>query len=186
MEYSKHMASLQPSGTNAPANHLCSDCGLCCNGSLFIWVKLRHAELAPVTQLGMTIFDDHPTQRGFLLPCPQWQSKCTIYDNPNYPHACRAFNCTLLKKLMNNDVTLPAALGTIAVIKEQIDWLKVRLPPSSSTNFREQLVALLEGTAPAPGLAGLGDEFAQRANALLADYEEILGITDLLEKPIID
>ena len=61
---------------------LCKSCGLCCTGHLFVWAKLRPAELDPAEALGLTVFRSDPNQRGFSQPCPLWNGECTIYDSP--------------------------------------------------------------------------------------------------------
>lgn len=183
--YSGVMPTVPPSQedpvNNTDANRLCSACGLCCNGRLFIWVKLRPAEFAPAASMGLRTFQDHPTQRGFHQPCPLWQGICAIYGSPNYPHSCRSYKCKLLKQLINQDVDLPAALAVIQGLIGQVEALERQLPPSDSANFRERLVALLEGTAPPPDLAALGEDLTVMAHDLLSAYEDILGVTGLLE-----
>src|ERR1041384_3870883 len=103
-----------PKETNeTPANTLCKSCGLCCTGHLFIWTKLRSAELDSAEALGLHVFRSVPHQRGFSQPCPLWQGQCTIYASPDYPHFCRTYKCRLLKKLMEETVSLSESLRTI-------------------------------------------------------------------------
>src|SRR4030095_17126719 len=42
------------------ANVLCRACGLCCTGHLFVWAKLRPAELDPAEALGLSVFRSDP------------------------------------------------------------------------------------------------------------------------------
>jgi uncharacterized protein len=170
----------------SPANILCRACGLCCTGHLFIWAKLRPSELDPAEALGMRVFRADPTQRGFSQPCPLWQGVCTIYASPHYPHICRAYRCRLLKEMLGETVSLPGALQTVEQAKAMIQELEAYLPASSQPNFRERLVARLaalerQKTSSPPGDTDL--EFQQKAAALLLYYEQVFGVTDVLDQP---
>jgi hypothetical protein len=166
----------------SPANRLCKACGLCCTGHLFIWTKLRSAELDTIEALGLNVIRSVPSQRGFNQPCPLWQGQCTIYTSTSYPRFCRTYKCALLKKLLDETTSLPEALSQVEHAKEMIHELEDLLPDSPNPNFRERLVAHLEV------LAGLKEsrgneaaEFRQKAGILLALYEAVFGVDDLIE-----
>jgi uncharacterized protein len=164
----------------SPANILCRSCGLCCTGHLFIWAKLRPSELDPAEALGMSVFRSDPNQRGFSQPCPLWQGECKIYASPHYPHVCRAYQCKLLKEMIGETISLPDALGSIEQAKAMIRELEALLPASSMPNFRERLVAELEK----PTLQENTDpEFRRKAYALLLFYENVFGVTDVVDRP---
>jgi hypothetical protein len=158
---------------------LCRSCGLCCTGHLFIWAKLRPSELDPAEALGLTVLRSHPRQRGFNQPCPLWQGDCTIYDSPHYPHGCRAYRCKLLKTMQAEGISLPEALQTVEQVKGTIADLEKLLPASTMPNFRERLVARLE----APGQEDADQEFRRKADELLNVYEQVFGVTDVVDKP---
>src|ERR1041385_1413775 len=164
--------------TETSANTLCKACGLCCTGHLFIWAKLRPAELDPAEALGLTVILSHPRQRGFNQPCPLWQGECTIYTSKHYPHGCRAYKCKLLKEMMREDISLVEALNKIEQTKEMIHELDELLPNAPSGNFRERLVAYLEGYGQKDS------ELLRRAEELLHVYENVFGVNDLVERPI--
>ncbi len=169
-------------GNESQANLLCKSCGLCCTGHLFIWAKLRPSELDPAEKLGMTVFRSDPRQRGFSQPCPLWQGQCTIYTSPHYPHVCRAYKCKLLKEVIAENISLPGALKFIDQAKEMIRELEPLLPASPNPNFRERLVARLENPDAFTKLQ-TDPEFQQKANELLAFYDRVFGVSDLVEKP---
>jgi hypothetical protein len=158
------------------ANDLCKSCGLCCTGHLFIWTKLRSVELDSMEKLGVQVLRSDPQQRGFNQPCPLWDGQCTIYDSPHYPRFCHTYKCKLLKKLLDEAISLADALKTIRQAKEMIRDVEMLLPSSSNTNFRERLVAQLEG------LKNTTPEFLQKVDALLAVYEKVFGVKDLIDK----
>ena len=168
------------------ASILCKSCGLCCTGHLFIWAKLRPAELDAAEALGMTVFRSDPGQRGFSQPCPLWQGECTIHSSPHYPHVCRAYQCKLLKEMLRKNTSLTEALSVVEQAKGMIHELEALLPESPHINFRERLAAQLEA---AEGLSGSGGpeetdpELQLKAETLLTFYEQVFGVTDLIEKP---
>ena len=116
-------------------NTLCKSCGLCCTGHLFIWTKLRSAELDAAEVLGLNVFQSVPSERGFSQPCPLWQGQCTIYSSPHYPHFCRTYKCKLLKKVLDETTSLPDALTSVQQAKEMIQELELRLPPFVAREF---------------------------------------------------
>jgi len=172
--------------TNEPqANILCTACGLCCTGHLFIWAKLRPGELDPAEALGMTVFRSDPNQRGFSQPCPLWQGQCTIYDSPHYPHVCRAYQCKLLKEVLREDASLSDALTLITQVKEMIHDLEALLPFASNHNFRERLVTYLEHLEhlkTSVTQQSTDSDLRQKAEALLTFYDQVFGVNDLVEK----
>jgi hypothetical protein len=170
------------------ANILCRSCGLCCTGHLFIWAKLRPSELDPAEALGMHVFRSEPNQRGFSQPCPLWQGECTIYASADYPHVCRAYKCKLLKEILGETIPLSDALVTIEQAKGMIREVEALLPVSSTLNFRERLVAQLENlerlkTPNGNGQENTDLEFRRKAAALLTFYEQVFGVTDVVDKP---
>ena len=168
--------------SESQANILCRSCGLCCTGHLFVWAKLRPAELNPAETLGMTVFRSDPSQRGFSQPCPLWQGQCTIYASPHYPHVCRAYQCKLLKEVLAENTSLPNALTVIEQAKEMIHGVEALMPNSPHTNFRERLVAHLESLEESTEQGNMDLEFRLKADALLTFYEEVFGVDDLIER----
>ena len=172
--------------SQSQAEILCKSCGLCCTGHLFIWAKLRPSELDPAETLGMTVFRSDPGQRGFSQPCPMWRGQCTIYHLPQYPHVCRAYKCKLLKQMLAGQTSLTSALEAIEQAKALIQELDVFLPHAPGPNFRERLVAYLENQQPMDASrSSQGDtvpELRQKAEGLLAFYEEVFGVDDLIER----
>jgi len=159
----------------SPADVLCTSCGLCCTGHLFLWAKLKSIEVETVRGLGLNVLGVEPENRGFGLPCPLWAGKCPIHTSPDYPHACRTYKCKLLKLVIDESVPLSDALDVIEQVKEMIKEIKALLPASPSNNFRERLVAHLENPQ------NTDMEFRKKARELLVLYEKQLGVTGLVD-----
>ena len=154
---------------------LCKSCGLCCTGHLFIWSKLRSAELDSAQALGLNVIRE-PRQRGFSQPCPLWQGECTIYASPHYPRFCHTYKCKLLKELLDESTTLPASLKVVRQAMGMIEELESLLPASPNISFRERLVARMERE-------DIELEFRLKADTLLTFFEKHFGVTDFFDKP---
>lgn len=167
------------------ANTLCKACGLCCTGHLFIWTKLRSAELDSLEELGLKVIRSVPRHRGFNQPCPLWKGQCTIYESPTYPHFCRTYKCALLKNVLDETTTLPEALSLVEQTKGLIQDLEALLPDSGNPNFRESLAAQMEALENPKETAGDEDvEFQRKGSSLLALYEKVFGVDDVMEMPL--
>ena len=129
----------------------------------------------------MQVFRSDPSHRRFSQPCPLWQDQCTIYDTPHYPHVCRAYKCKLLKKLLNDEISLPNALTDVGQTKEMISELELLLPSSSSNNFRERVVAQMEALQQSARQEKAEFEFSLKAEALLILYDEVFEVKDFLD-----
>jgi uncharacterized protein len=104
---------------------LCTECGLCCNGSLFSDVELSGAkEITGLEALGVNIEDGDGSAAGLLVqPCNALRGKrCGIYEHR--PKCCRTFECRLLKEVQTGRVTINKARETIAIVGREISAIK--------------------------------------------------------------
>lgn len=152
---------------------LCKSCGLCCTGHLFIWSKLRSAELDSAQALGLRVIRE-PHQRGFSQPCPLWDGVCTIYTSPQYPRFCHTYKCKLLKELLEENIPLEESLAAVQQAMEMIQELETFLPASSTISFRERLVICME-----QGQAN--SDFQLKAKALLKFFNNHFGVHDFFD-----
>lgn len=166
----------------APASVLCTSCGLCCTGHLFLWAKLKSVEVVTARELGLNVLGTEPEHRGFGLPCPLWAGKCPIHTSPDYPHACRTYKCKLLKQVVDEGAPLPDALAVVEQTKVMIKELKTLMPDSQSNNFRERLVVHLERLDESTTLGNVELEFQRKAGELLILYKKQFGVKDLVDR----
>ena len=160
--------------TRSDATTLCKACGLCCTGHFFSWAKLKSTELKTAAELGLHVLGSEPGQRGFNQPCPLWDGECTIYSSPHYPHFCGLYKCSLLKKVLDERVSLTEALSLVQQTKEMIAEVESMLPRSSNRNFRDRLVQALENENPEI-------TFRKKVHDLLFMYEHRFGVKDLID-----
>ena len=108
---------------------LCTQCGLCCDGSLFGDVELAgRAEATGLEILGLEIEDDGDREV-LIQPCRALRgTRCSIY--PHRPECCRTFECRLLQDTRRGAVSfdraqahIGEALGQIARVKELMSQL---------------------------------------------------------------
>ncbi len=101
---------MEPSLTDT----LCTQCGLCCDGSLFADVELvGQPEAMRREIMGLGIVDEE-TEVGLLShPCRALQGRrCSIYGHR--PKCCRIFECQLLQDAQQGAVTPERATEQIA------------------------------------------------------------------------
>jgi len=102
-----------------PAQSLCTRCGICCNGVLFVDVELRKADSA--ARLEALHFELFAKGRklAFEQPCRCLDgSHCSVYESR--PAHCRAFKCALLQQVGAGKATVASALQTIARAKRMV------------------------------------------------------------------
>lgn len=131
----------------------------------------------------MRVIRSVPSQRGFNQPCPLWKGECTIYASESYPHFCRTYKCSLLKKLLDETTTLREALNLVEQTKAMIQDVDALLPDSPNPNFRERLAAHIESLEDRKGPDRLPSmKLQDKADALLALYENVFGVIDVIER----
>jgi Fe-S-cluster containining protein len=117
------MARAPKASNDLIAENICLSCGMCCNGVIFADVKLLPQEdAAALLSLGLPLLRGSISRKQtavapvtkwrFLQPCAAFDGcRCRIY--PSRPKYCREFDCKLLKKAQQVDVTLREALRVI-------------------------------------------------------------------------
>jgi len=166
----------------SPSNLLCKSCGLCCSGHLFAWVRLNAPELDSAQSLGLNVIRDDPRQRGFTQPCPLWDGMCTVYASPDYPRTCKTYKCIVLRRLLDDDISLPAALTVIQETLALIREIEPLLPASTAISFRERLIAHKEFIeSKAREQEEVDAEFLRKTEILLTYYEDRFGVDDFID-----
>jgi Fe-S-cluster containining protein len=106
---------------------LCTNCGLCCNGTLFADVELGgRAEVARLEIMGMDVENEDRNTGLLSQPCAALRgTRCGIYAHR--PKCCRQFQCNLLQDAEHGAVTVERALEHIADAQEQIRRVRTML-----------------------------------------------------------
>jgi Fe-S-cluster containining protein len=103
---------------------LCTQCGLCCDGSLFADVELAgRAEAGGLEVMGLEIEDDDADGGLLVLPCRALQGRrCSIYAHR--PQCCRTFECRLLQDVRHGAVGIERAAEQIAETLKRVGRVK--------------------------------------------------------------
>ena len=127
------------------ATALCLACGFCCDGTLHTHTILLAEEVDAATNVGLTVgtVQDRPA---FQQPCSRFRDgRCSIYERR--PHVCRRYECALLKRHLDGEITLEQALRLVGVAQKQLGVFRGRAPDAVS--FMRFLKALEAATASA-------------------------------------
>ena len=90
---------------------ICTECGLCCDGSLFSKVRIKdETDKQLVENLGMLTFESEG-QLYFPQPCTSYTGTCSVYHGR--PHTCQKFFCEPLRKANKGDISLEEATKKI-------------------------------------------------------------------------
>jgi len=162
---------------------LCKACGLCCTGHLFSWVQIKKLEHTSLRKLGLTVVQPDEKRHGFSQPCPMWEGECTIYKTKNYPSGCRAFNCKLLRELLDESVSLPRALRVVKRTKKKIDVIEKLLPSSQYMSFRDRVVEQLSYLSRSTRLTLAESELQAELNSVLNEIENRFGVRNFNNIP---
>ncbi len=106
---------------------LCTNCGLCCDGTLFADVELvGKAEVVRLEIMGMEVENEDRNTGLLSQPCTALRgTRCGIYAHR--PNCCRVFQCHLLQNAQRGAVTVERALEQIADAREQIVQVRAML-----------------------------------------------------------
>jgi Fe-S-cluster containining protein len=99
--------------------NLCTNCGLCCDGSLFAEVELRsRRESIKLESIGLEVEEDDDGDL-LLQPCGALKgTRCSIYHFR--PGCCRTFECRLLRDVEEGKRTMAEALEVIQGTRQLI------------------------------------------------------------------
>jgi Fe-S-cluster containining protein len=155
-------------------DRLCTQCGLCCDGSLFADVELAgRAEATRVEVMGLRI-DDDADARLMLLPCAALRgTRCSVYAHR--PQCCRTFECRLLQDTRRGAVSVERAEEQIAEAFRRIRRVKELLAQlgqsDASLPLKERCAEALAGRADASPQAKRNRAALEQA---MAEVERLL------------
>lgn len=155
-------------------DRLCTQCGLCCDGSLFADVELAsQAEATRVEVMGLRI-DDDADARLMLLPCAALKgTRCSVYAHR--PQCCRTFECRLLQDTRRGAVSVEQAEEHIAEAFERIRRVKDLLALLGQRDARLPLKERCAETLANPATAGPDTKRNRAAlEAAMSEVEALL------------
>jgi|LauGreDrversion4_2_1035121.scaffolds.fasta_scaffold62340_4 Fe-S-cluster containining protein len=139
----------------SPSGSLCTQCGLCCDGTLFGRVELLLADdVEGLKAHGFRIVAGLKPR--FAQPCPALAPDCTCRIYAQRPQQCRAFDCALLLRVQSGEVGVDAAERLVRRTRKQ------------AARVRELLEALGDRSRRLP----LSQRFSRLRRRLEAEAEE--------------
>lgn len=130
-----------PSSRGTDGSRLCLECGLCCNGVLHGYVKLRPDEIPGLRRSGLLIVESEAGP-SFRQPCLCYQDDhCTVYAER--PRSCRGYRCKLLDRYESGELTWEKSSQRVRQAKELVASLLRRLEPEGSVEELWQRVHAL-------------------------------------------
>jgi uncharacterized protein len=109
---------------------VCSFCGMCCDGTLFDWGKLRSDEVAHAEAIGLVVRRQRDGAPGFDQPCAQFQNGCcAVYEQA--PSVCRSYECRLLPEAAAGRMSMDDCLDVIQMMRSVTQRIEesIGVPP---------------------------------------------------------
>ncbi|MFP6685525.1 MAG: YkgJ family cysteine cluster protein [Polyangiaceae bacterium] len=143
------------------AADLCTDCGLCCDGTLFSSVSLDPAGLITAREHRLPVLETVDSCK-LQMPCPALRDVlCGVYEDR--PEECADFSCDLLERVEGGQQSFEGARRII----EETRALRARLSETiGDTPWWTARRSLLDAVHHAPDTAGDRDELLADLNAL--------------------
>lgn len=156
------------SRSDAEANALCTQCGLCCDGTFYGSVVVAHEEHARLGRVGLRVIQDEGTL-SMPQPCAALRGcLCAVYAER--PSACARYACSLRKKVGAGGASLEDALAKVARMRSLLAAIRAAFECPVTTSIWERILTLEEPTT------------AEGASVAARDYAEaIAAVGELLE-----
>lgn len=123
---------------------VCVTCGFCCDGTIFGHAHLNPGEKDSIPALMAANATAVEGEEYFLLPCPYFRGKCTIYDIKR-AEVCGRYRCQLLKDLEAGKISREDALKVVADARVMRDLIFAdfrQLTGSEAGSFRKLITDL--------------------------------------------
>jgi Fe-S-cluster containining protein len=117
---------------------LCVACGLCCKGMFHEQARAFPEEVPWLETKGFTVSAD-PQGLTFSLPCSYLGATgCSLYQER--PKTCRTYQCRLLIRYLEGEVSLEQALETVEQVHELRSQILRKLEVENPTRNLWQLI----------------------------------------------
>jgi uncharacterized protein len=123
---------------------ICLQCGFCCNGVIFADLQMNEGEdMEHLVALGLRLVSRRTKK--LRQPCAAFcDGRCRIYAER--PDSCRRFDCALLRRVKEGQVTGEKALQMISKARQLADEVFGLLRALGDTDESKPLAARLRQT----------------------------------------
>lgn len=144
---------------------LCLQCGMCCDGTLFLNASVMPGERELVESLGFST-RDAPARDMFALPCSAFLEGCCSLYSVERPHICSAYRCRPLEELEADRMTLEEGEEIIRLMRALARTLEDEMGMKPGSFTRVALSAFIERHQPRRD--------PERYATFLATYDRLL------------
>jgi Fe-S-cluster containining protein len=118
------------------ASNLCQSCGICCDGTIFSYVKTYPEEIEKTKKLGLSVYKNKEGFYSFDLGCPKYKNGCcSVYLDR--PQKCESFSCKLHHDVMNGTVKYADSLKIVGLVKKHTQWVRDEILVKGTENKKE-------------------------------------------------
>ena len=124
------------------SDSLCTQCGLCCDGTFFGSVVVVPDEVAQLARVGLPVVHRDGTP-ALPQPCVALRGcLCSVYVDR--PAACARYECELRKKVSAGERDLETALGHVQTMRALLATIRAAFDCPEETSIWERIMALEE------------------------------------------
>ena len=131
---------------SADGDALCTDCGLCCDGTFYGSVVVRAEETERLSRVGLEVLRNEGAC-SMAQPCAALRGRlCDAYADR--PSACAAYECELRKRVNAGDLQLEDARTTIAAMQTLLETIRQGFEIPDGGSIWEKILTLEEPATP--------------------------------------
>jgi Fe-S-cluster containining protein len=130
------------------ADVLCTQCGLCCDGTFYGSVVIASGETARLERVGLRIVRDEQGRAPTMAqPCSALRGcLCAVYEER--PTACAAYQCSLRKAVLTDECTLDDAVANVTKMRELLATIRAAFECPEPMSIWERILAMEEPKTP--------------------------------------
>ena len=134
------------------ANVLCTQCGLCCDGTFYGSVVVAEGGEAPrLERIGLRIVRDDAGTPAMPQPCTALRGcLCAVYTER--PKACGEYECLLRKKLVASEETFDEAVAAVRKMRDLLATIRLSFECPDTMSIWERILAMEEPATPEAAL----------------------------------
>ncbi|GAC1523130.1 MAG: hypothetical protein NVS3B10_23190 [Polyangiales bacterium] len=128
----------------AEADALCTQCGLCCDGTFYGSVVIAHGESSRLERVGLRIVrDDQGSAMTMPQPCSALRGcLCAVYEER--PTACAAYQCSLRKAVVAGQRRLEEAIANVTTMRELLATIRGAVACPETTSIWARILGMEE------------------------------------------
>ena len=133
-------------GVSADGDALCTDCGLCCDGTFYGSVVVRAEETERLARVGLPVLQNDGAC-SMAQPCTALRGHlCNAYADR--PSACAGYECELRKKVNDGACSLEEAREQIAGMRALLVTIRDGFEIPERGSIWEKILTLEEPATP--------------------------------------